>query len=670
MIYRFAIANKLRACQRKFSALRAQSTRKPEAGGFALPNVLALSMVITMFATGLLSAMMPIYQRTGATKNANTARAVAEAALDYVIGRLNTGLSAGVPDTSLDPGTTAGTSKISAIDPVLTLGFNFGNNTVPQVNILVENLPVIQNAVTPPYPSDPVSAEFKSQFSNRSILYDPSLTSLSYYDRNCWLRQPGTTDTRGAKYPHPYRRVTVTVALGSVLKNVRVILQPIVTAGSSSTTSAAGFPYAIFGTQRVEMVGQSATTSYNSTDPRLYADIGTFGATNQVGTGSVTRGVAQGGYQHEFPNPVSFQTQQIVATSTTWNASPVAQAPWVQIMGNVFSNGDTTGYWPRSPASGPFANPSGAQPFNNVFGLPDGTIYGAPDGINNATTQPVPVTGNGWSGGITTSYQHYDKPQLPAVPQAAAGAVNLGSINLGNNQTLQITPTVSSPILTGNAQKIPPGDYIVNTITLSGNAQVTIDAGAGQTRFFLQGANGGTTAVSVSNTSSINMNGITANTNVNTTGNNGVTGSATSSQLAITPTSQIIETSGSANQLQLFYSGTQNIFLLGNERMVIYAPNATVNIGSQPISNAANFYGSVVAGVARVMSSFTTGAGAYMHYDYNLRPNGMPALTDPITAGSVLTMVTGREPLITGYRAVTWQEAVIPSTNTSQIRWY
>ncbi len=639
------------------------------ANGFALPNVLALSMVIIMFATGLLSAMMPIYQRTGATKNANTARAVAEAALDYVIGRLNTGLAAGVIDTTYDPGTAAGSSKLSSIDPIMTLGFTFGNNTVPQINILVENLPTIENPLSPPYPSDPATPLFKSQFSNKSILYDPSLTSLSY-QTNCFLRQPGSQDTQGASYANPYRRVTVTVILGSVIKNVRVILQPIVTASNTSTTAGAGFPFALFGTQRVELVGQAATTSYNSTDPRLYADIGTFGATNQVGTGSLTRGVAQGGYQHEFPNPVAFQTQQIQATMTTWSAAPVAQAPWVQIMGNVFSNGDTTGYWPRSPATGPFANPSGAQPFNNVFGLPDGTIYGAPDGVNNANTQPVPVTGNGWSGGITTSYQQYAKPQLPAVPQAASGAMNLGSITLGNGQTLQVTSSVSTPVLTGNAQKIPPGDYIVNTVTLSGNAQINIDAGAGQTRFFLQGANGGTTAMSVSNTSSINMNGITASTNTNTTGNNGVAGTAGASQLAITPTSQITETAGNANQLQLFYGGTQNIFLLGNERMVIYAPNATVNIGSQPVSNPANFYGAIVAGVARVMSSFSSGAGAFMHYDYNLYPRNMSALIDPVSIGAVPAMVTGSRPLITGYRAVTWQEAVIPSTNLSQVRWY
>jgi len=256
------------------------------------------------------------------------------------------------------------------------------------------------------------------------------------------------------------------------------------------------------------------------------------------------------------------------------------------------------------------------------------------------------------------------------VPQAAAGALNIGNINVASGQTLEITPSVTVPVLTGANQKLPPGDYIVNTITLSGNAQLTIDPGAGQTRLFLQGANGGITAMSVANNSKVNMNGITPNTGVNTIGNNGMPGTAAASQLAITPTSQISETSGSANMLQLFYSGTQNIYLLGNERMVIYAPNSTVNIGSQPVSNPANFYGAVVAGVARVISSFSSGAGAFFHYDYNLHPQGMSAFIDPTTVGNIPTMVTGNSPLITGYRAVTWQEAVVPSTSLSQVRWY
>lgn len=635
--------------------------------GFALPNVLALSLVITMFATGLLSSMMPIYQRTGSLKNANTARAVAEAALDYTIGQLNSSLAAGQVSGKFDPGTGAGSSKTSDIDPVDTLGFNFGSTVVPTVSVKVENLPVIQNPNAAPYPSDP-PAPFASQFSNKSILYDPSLTSLSY-STNCYLLRPGTTNVQGNNYPNPYRRLTVTVVFGSVIKNVRVILQPLVTASNTTTTAGAGFPFALFGTQRVEMVGQSATNSYNSTDPRLYADIGTYGATNEVGTGSVTRGVVEGGYHEEFPNPVAFQTQQILNTTQTYGASPVSQAPWVQIMGNVFSNGDTTGYWPRAPQSGPFANPSAGNAWNNVFGLPDGVTPGAPDGLHPATTQPVPVTGNGWSGGLVDGYQTYGKPALPPVPQAASGAVNLGSINVGQGQTLTISPSATTVNMTGNTMSIPPGDYIVNTITVSGNGAINISPSASTTRFFLQGANGGTTAMSVSNTSSINMTGITPTTGMNTTGNNGVSGSASANQLAITPSSQITETAGSANQLQLFYNGTQNLYLLGNERMVIYAPNATVNIGSQPISQPANFYGAVVGGVARVISDFQSGAGAFFHYDYNLHPSGSP-FTDPMTVGTVSAMVTGNVPVITGYRAVTWQEAVIPSTDLTKVRWY
>ncbi len=622
--------------------------------GFALPNVLALSLIITMFATGLLSAMLPIYQQTAALKNGQTARAIAEAALDYTIGQLNSSLAAGLINTQYDPGTTAGAAKQTTIDAVSTLGFSFNNNVVPQVTVVVENPPIIAQ-----------TGALTSQVSASSILYDPSMTSLSY-PANCFLLKPGTTNTQGVSYPNPYRRVTATVVYGAVVTNVRVILQPLVTASNTTSSSGAGFPFGLFGTQLIELVGQAATDSYNSPDPRLYADTGTFGATNEVGTGNVTRGVVEGGYHDEFPNPISDWTRAVQQTCSTWSASPVAQAPWCQIMGGVFSNGDTTGYWPRAPATGAFANPALTQPYNNVFGLPNGTQYGAPNGAGGT----VPVTGNGWSGGIVDGWQQYGKPTLPPVPQAANGAVSLGSLTIGQNQTLTITPSVTALQLSGNNMKIPPGDYIVSTLTMNNGAQLNIDSGAGQTRFFLQGANGGSTAISVDNTSKINMNGLTNNGDMNTSGNNGIAGSAAANQLAITPTNQITETAGSANQLQLFYNGTQNMYLLGNERMVIYAPNATVNIGSQPLSNAANFYGAVVAAVPRVMSDFYSGAGAFLHYDFKLKPQGVSVFTDPTTVGGLSTMVTGNIPVITGYRAITWQEAVVPSTNLSQVRWY
>ncbi len=642
--------------------------------GFALANVLALSCIITMFATALLNALMPIYQRTSMLRNGEQARAVAEASLDYTIAQLNNSLAGGQINAMYDPGTTPGSSKQTTIDPGGTLGFNFGNNIKPQVTVLVENLPNFPNATYPaasaPYPTPP-PAPFASQITNQSILYDPTLTS-SAYSANSYLLQPGTTNVQGANYPSPYRRVTVTVILGSVVKNVRVILQPVVTAGTTQTNNNVGFAFGMFGTIMWELVGQAATNSYNSPDPRLFADCGTYGAGNEVGTGSVTRGVVEGGFHYEFPSSLGQQMQAINETCATFNAVPVAQAPWCQIMGDVYSNGDTTGYWPRAPATGGNANPAAAQPWNNTFGLPDGIYNGVPNGLGGT----VPTSSNGWSGGIVTSYQNYAPPQLPPVPQAPVGATNLGSINLGANQTLTITPNATSPQLSGNNMQIPPGNYIVSSLSMSNGAQVIIDpATPTSTSFYLQGTNGGSTVMSVDNNSQINMNGLnvsgnTSMPNMNTTGNNGVSGSAAANQLAITPQSQISETSGSASQLQVFYNGTQNIYLLGNERMTVYAPNTTVQIGSQPLTNPANFYGGVVAAVPLVMSDFYSGAGAFFHADYKLRPQGMPQFIDPTNVSSVPIIITNFQPLITGYRAVTWQEAVGPNTDLSQVRWY
>ncbi len=613
-------------------------------GGFSLPTVLAMGVVTTLFVSALFSALMPVYQKVANLRSGTTVRAAAEGGLDYVLGQLNTFYS--------DPTHASSTSAMETTAIPCITDPNITGDPSGRISVDV----AIAQLNNPPH---------------SSMLWDQTLAT--------------TTDPRTlAMFSNRYKQVTSTARFGAVQKTIRVMLAPVPVVPSDTGTGGTPgtqdndnsfddytqvlFPYSAFGTSRVELVGQAGINSYNTNDPRLYCDIGTFGAGNQVGTGSTMRGIAQGGSQLEFPNPLSFQTTQIQQTAQTYNATPVSQAPWCHILGDVFSNGDTTGYWPRG------SNTATSHPWNNVFGSANGVVNGAPDGAGGT----VPVNASpSWSGGLVTSYSSYPKPSVPAAPQAPPGTPNLGSISLSNNATLSIDPSASLPSgtigsITSGTVRIPPGDYIVNSISMTGSSQIVIDSSAGPTRLFLQGASSGSQAVSTGNSTQINMSGLNGATGFDMGGQNGqgFPNTTPGSQLGINRNTVINENAGTSRQLQMYYSGTQNIYLTGNERMTVYAPNATINIGAQPVTHDANFYGAAVGAVTRVISSFNSGGGAFLHYDGNLRPPGQNFI-DPTNPPNVFNVPRirrsqggipgvggshGQSVIFGGYRAVTWQE--------------
>lgn len=593
----------------------------------SLPAVLAMGVTIGIFTTALMGTMMPVYRKAADLRSGHTTRALSELGIDYAINQLNVSIAAGQTST-LDPG---GTVNAYATGTVPT---NWLHQSGATVTVRVDNI------------GNPPAT---------SMLYDALLNRYA---------------------PNSYRRITATANFGGTSKQIRAILQPVY-----STNLDPQFPYAGFGIARFVFVGKTGTNSYNITDPRSLADVGSLGKISQVhmGNASVSRYIQEGGSHYEYPDPVSYYNQQFAITGQQFNASPASQAPWMQMYGNKYSNGGNTAYFSRTGASD-------STNWHNVFGIDNGIKAGIPTGVTPGQTVPV-NSPTSWSGGRvnfnpnpTTNGVTYQQPNIPPAPTAPPGTFNLGSVTIQGTGRLQINagaPPPTGPIGTianGQVRTIPPGDYIMTSLTMSGTSSVRMSGvtASNPTRLFMQGPSGGGTVISAGNTTNINMTGISGQ-GFATNGNNGVTNGAVSGQHVISPTQGISETAGSAKSLQIYYSGSGNMFLQGNARSVIYAPYATINLGATQNSNSsinalgqdANFYGSVTGAVVNLMADYTNGGASYLHYDQNLK-NGENGYIDPYAQVGPFP----NNPALQGYRAVSWQEAVETNvTNPASAKW-
>ncbi len=686
--------------------------------GMSLAAVLAMSVVITLFVTALLSTLMPVLQKTAQFKHQTTVRSFAEMSMDYAINQMNTKASNsdcqstdnGLVSYTI-PGSVLGDTKASATVTVATLP-------------AYENWLVSQSKL----PSGKeISAADLGVPPSTSILRDPSLAG---------------------QFPNSYRMLSVTANYGRASSTIRSLLMPVI---SSSTTPS--FPFGVFGMASIVYAGKAGYATYNSADPRIGAEGGSLGKISQVyGGGGLGRSIIQGGSHYEFPDPQSYYAKQFGIVGNVYNAVTASTAPWNTMTGNVYSNGKNTAYYsagygdydptnPVQPAATQnkgvayddyTARNSKAAPAHNVLGIkngiyPNGTI---PNGVQNGT---VPNNSGKWSGAnptygtssgaswnpgpLNANGVTFPQPAIPTTPSAPIGTPSLGSINV-NGGTLIFDHTAAPPsgaissVTSGKTLRIPPGDYTINTmsvtnggsIKIASNTQAAIAAGdAPPVSLYVSGTNNGAVVINVDNKSSINMDGISNPTTANgfnTTGNIGTeyknkNGSSVlaDNQISISPpgdSTNVVETSGSAAQLQMYYNGSSfnkntstyntQVVLQGNQRMTMYAPNTGILIGSSAvdpsngptvISNDTNFYGAIVGGSVGINSNYGSGGGVYMHYDQTLAVpgKGLGKATDRaeiIARGDANPLPpenpwAPRSPIVyqathTAYRAISWQE--------------
>lgn len=687
--------------------------------GISLATILAIGTVSSLWITAMMAIVLPTYQKTASLKTSTTARAAAEAALDYTLSQMNMAIANG-DSSNFDAPAQVGSSKLSTISPS-AIGLSNDNITI---QVLVQNIGL----------QGPQQGQ-----TTQPMIYDPQLSQL----------------INDGVLANPYRLMTASATFGNVTKNIRVMLVPQAVEPSNNATARGGvptMPFAIYGVNQTAFVGSVGLNSYLGrytgngtyvnppsprpplTDPRLRADFGSGTTVNQVGYSNSYSGMALGGTQMEFCNPIATGTQASAAIAQMYNASAVAQAPWCSIYDNVYSNypnaGSTTtptrgvvypdkttagtpgsGYIPRG-WDNTTANASNQSPHNNVFGLSnvmgqypfDHTPW--PDANYNASTLYPAVADNNNMGGVLSSAQQYSKPQIPPVPTSPNTAPRLGTISLSGTATITIRPGVpapTGPIGSKNSGNVllPPGDYSITGLNMTGNSRIVVDPSVNvATNFYLEGnvsTLASAPAVNVANTAQINMTGITqtsaagvssqiGTTGFNLSGNGGTIGGKSNpiggTSTAINAQNGIIEQSGSAGYFNLYYNGpgagpssgsptnppSTTFSLNGRQRMTIFAPNANVLIGQgSGYTRPTEFFGSVVANWVTVTGPRNANSTNFtaFHYDIKLKPGGGSFINPNQNIAVWGSPVNGNWKVAGGYKAVTWQEARVPSSDSS-----
>lgn len=661
--------------------------------GFSLAAVLAMGTITTLWATAMMSIVLPTYQKSAALRTNGVVRGLAEAGLDYAISQLNLAVRNN-QIAALDASTL---NQFTDTDITGLLRSKLGTDMVPsgtRITIRVENVPV-------------------------------PITSTIYDRQVAWL-----VTNKGQ--PNPYRMVTATCRLGNTIKNLRVLLKPEFTITLTNGTGPGQktpifMPFVSYGINNNIMVGQVGTNTYvpaglnggahrNNWGPQIAADVGSGTTANQVGSSSGSyRGMIIGGSIYEFCNPVSAGVDAAQWTASRYNAVPVAQASWFKAMNNHYSN------YPNMEGTASLPGPSGYYPrgasndpgWRNIYGVSNRvTDEMLAHGDPNATGKNV----GDWYGGALTQKQNYPKPGVPPAPSAPSGTPDLGDVLLKDSAKIVIREGANWPPVNLNDLRnatgsttvvIPPGNYKIASLNMQGTAQIVIESGVTENSSFYfdkPTASSSTPLITTANGTDINTVGLPAVNTSNLAGsgfnllgkagykdsnNQGYGGFQTASgdqhngQLAIHDISQsaaenlplTAEFSGSSRNLQIYCNQTGAITILGRSRATIYAPNADVTIGAQKnvLTRPAELFGAVVANMVTLISDYTGGIGnkAFLHYDLSLKPTVNQAPIDPQNPG----LLGFNNLRLDRYQAVSWQEARRPAADangivdTSTIEW-
>jgi hypothetical protein len=742
--------------------------------GISLVTVLATGMVLSIMVGAMLNTIVQVLQKTASLKYAGTARAYAELGMDYAIQQLNTSgnawncaSSSGASNSMTIPSSVLNDSKANVQVTIAALGSYTTTGNPPTDSMLYDhttdlNYPYAYRMVT-------VTSSYGGTTKVIRSLLQPIIPATG---------GPSTTNTLAVNFPYGVFGLNSVVyagqaginsynngsihggvddprrnADGGSLGKVSQVFGESV--GNNSGASRGVFeggshyefpnPQSFYG-QMYNQVANSYNSSAAASAPwmtmtgNVYSN-GVNTAYYNVNSNNVTGigDIGNGPLGNTSTTPG--ETIGMDGPTNTGNTPPSAA--------NQFSDGKTASdaqTWDTSPSAQNFAH--------NVFGLDNGVSAGVPSGGGSATAPGVLADGGIWSGGITnfnsspngTGNVTYPQPTMQSVPTAPSGTPNLGNVSLqGSNLVFSDTvppgfyinpsgatvPLSTIGTVTQGTITLPPGSYIMNSLSLAENT-VTTTSGSGRhqttstattpssmsidsgtqtsiasgdsppVQIYLQGANNSSTVLTVDNFSSINMNGISGNsfntTNGTSNSNIGIPNPSNPSQSMLAPnqlsanqpgaSGNITESSGSSSQMQIFYGGNSyntssssyntQMFLSGNERMTVYAPNTGIMVGSPSVdpnngpstlTNDSNFYGAVVGGSVALNSAYTSGGGAFMHYDFKLRPNGQ-AYLNPWSPSSPMTQpTTTANPPITGYRAVTWQEATSVNLVTKAPTW-
>lgn len=361
--------------------------------GSSLVTVLVMSSLGMLFVAGLAGTMGPVMHKATQARAEKVLRSAAEATLDWAVNELQSNNGGQVND---DP--TPGDSSVATTQAPSRLFTNNGRHNITAV-IRVQNVPA------------PVD----------SYLYDP-------------LSDP--TNPSAQITENGWRLVTASATMGSMTRNVQVVLKPtyemvpVVTEGTPIKV-----PYTqvgLFSRGQLTGVGNVMTDGFDS---RSSNNGGRYGLTNKdpmggsIGsTTSVELNSAMiGGDLTVFSDPNS-------PDATTASGSGAT------VKGVLQTNGDASGFDSSNTGTGLTAEQKAEL---------------AAEGKDVVQEQA----------GLTP-------PTFPPAPTAPADAINLGA--------LKVTSSMS----------LAPGNYVVSSLQISGMGSLNISSGP--VNIYVQGSSTGT----------------------------------------------------------------------------------------------------------------------------------------------------------------------------------
>lgn len=362
-----------------------------------------------------------------------------------------------------------------------------------------------------------------------------------------------------------WRVVQVTSQYAGLTHSIRTILKPMYNPPGGASPY---FRMLLLGNEDITVNGVVTTDGYDSRTPLPILDLygGSLGSNSNI---SLNGPAVIGGSLYVNSTPKG-STSAEVASATV--ASKVTDQ--VKVNGVTKGLKSTTGILPGV--------------LDNVMGLGNGL----PRGGERLNPMDVSLAA--------------DSFLIPPPKPAPTAAIDLGAVNVTGTGKIVIKNGAPQPTgslnLHNTTVEIPPGDYKISSLSVSGVGSIQINSSVTTpVRFFVSGATPGANAVHLSSIGIVNL-----------------------------PTKPAL--------FQIWYEGSKNIMIssLPNYYGVIYAPNAKVNISSVGLWSG-----------AMVAKKFEINTASVLHFD--------KALMDPAYAQQFGLMYQPGS-TINGLKAVSWEE--------------
>jgi hypothetical protein len=497
----------------RFKPLKMRKKRSVRA--FSLVTVLCAGLIGTMWIAGAYSMLVPLLQQSSAGKQSTMMRTLAETAVDFVSHDISNCMAAGQQSKYDDPEVGAPYTTFDLLPS--QLGVEDSSNKNVRLNIIVKN-------------EHPASEQDSATYDFQTV---PSTDTKKQWsmvnDKNVG-----------------WRMIEVRVGLGSTASAkaiYRAMMRPDfggISYGSGSggdPSKSTYFPTndAAFSTTALSVGSNSTITGNLSTNGSRFGSA----PLSIAGSGITINGDVA-------VNSLSLGSDDLVAQGSAANTGTQPK-----IKGFVSTNGDAAGFdsstIPDSSSVAVERPPNGAPNYN-----PDPSV----DLISTKGSAP--------------------QTDIAPAPTAPAEATDLGAINLSGDAKLVIRDgAVDIPAgqslanMTTGTASIPPGDYKISSMDVSGSSSILVGDGSTLSQpasFFVDNLSGGNSAVNI--------------------GGAGVSNS----------------TSGN---FQIWYNGTNNVTLSGVQAtMAIYAPNARVTVSSK--GSPINFKGAILGNNVAVSNANLT----------------------------------------------------------------